>query len=30
MHEMFLSFLAGGFTEQQALYLVAQIVRSGP
>lgn len=27
MHEMFLSLLAGGFTEAQALYLVSQVLR---
>jgi hypothetical protein len=26
-HEMFLNFVEAGFTEQQALYLVAQILR---
>lgn len=27
MHEMFTSFVAAGFTEQQALYLVGQSLR---
>ena len=29
MHEMFQTFLQAGFTEQQALYLVAQGLREG-
>lgn len=27
MHEMYVNFVAAGFTEQQALYLVAQTLR---
>lgn len=27
MHEMYVNFVAAGFTEQQALYLVAQSLR---
>lgn len=27
MHDMFLSFTAAGFTETQALYLVAQMLK---
>jgi hypothetical protein len=27
VHEMYISYVAGGFTEQQALYLVGQYVR---
>ena len=30
MHEMFLSYLAAGFTEGQALYLVACLACGGP
>lgn len=28
-HEMFLSYVAAGFTEPQAIYLVAQILTAG-
>jgi hypothetical protein len=28
-HEMFLSYLAAGFTEPQALYLVASVITAG-
>jgi hypothetical protein len=29
VHEMFLAYLAAGFTEQQALYLIAQVLAAG-
>jgi hypothetical protein len=28
-HEMFLTLVGGGFTEQQALYIIAQILAAG-